>query len=236
MEETALSEVTILMFHRGEGFFWESSHSTMTIGLCNQPFCRHCDMAERTALKRSFKGGRLKVQLGSPFRRPDFWDTKEQLSCLAHLVEVLPVEEIARVVDEGEEGTEIDLSVLNLVVCSAQNALVVIDPGLMGFNGDKSLISKIIPFAETVPVNFITHGHLDHMRSAGYTRGPVYMSRLARRFAARHAYLEKDILLERAIGRARPIMPGHPVILEKAHTAPVAIWTFPIPNTMPHTM
>jgi len=211
-----------------EGYKWASNYQGSLVGLCRQPFCENCNLIERERL-RGFRGGELEVEL-IPYRRPTFW--KEEIFYLGHLVRV-PEREVARAVGV-DEGIEFDISRLNTLLLSTARGSVLIDPGVMGFNGDEFGFQKLISGRKIV-ATIVTHGHLDHWNHLNAVPSDaVFMSALTFQLISRHAAWQQDSRLVRALRKAQRVSPGEPVLLER--DLPIQIETFPLPHSIPETM
>lgn len=223
------TEKVQLYFHpgsRGEGYKWASSHQGLLVGLCRQPFCQICDAGAREQL-RHFRGGNLEVQL-KLYQKPAFFDPGQRFY-LAHLKAVL-----AERLEADAEGMEFDLSKLNALLFTTPDGAVLIDPGGMGFNGDSSPLRQLIG-GQRILATVISHPHLDHWNYLGIrdVAGPVFMTKLTHRFASRHASLQRDFSLIRALREAQTAVPGQPLFLNRAH---IRIDTIPLPHSVPETM
>jgi len=231
MEKRALTviEKVKLWFGPGgkEGYKWASHYEDSLVGLCRQSFCEICNLAEREKLK-GFRGGELEVQLIS-YRRPTFW--REEFFYLGHLVKVPERVEVKVRVDEG---IEFEPSKLNTLICPTERGAILIDPGSMGFNGGELGFQQLIA-GQKIAAAIVTHGHLDHWNHLNLLpTSLVFMSPLTFRLASRHAAWEGDYRLVRALGRARRVSPGEPILLDR--DLPVKIETFLLPHSIPETM
>jgi len=212
-----------------EGYKWASNYRDLLVGLCRQPFCEICNLAEREKL-RDFRGGELEVKL-VPYRRPTFWE--EKFFYLGHLIKV-PKREAVKTISV-DEGIEPDVSRLNTFILSTAKGSVLIDPGEMGFNGDTIGLQKLISNRKIV-ATIITHGHLDHWNylNALSSSDAVFMNALTFQLISRHAAWQRDPHLVKWLGKAQKISPGEPILLEK--DLPIQIETFPLPHSIPETM
>ena len=210
-----------------EGYKWASNYKGLLVGLCRQPFCEACNLAEREKLK-GFRGGDLEVQL-IPYRRPTFW--KEEIFYLAHLVKV-PERKVRKV--EADEGIEFDISRFNTIIYTTTKGSILIDPGVMGFNGDELGFQQLIE-GQRIVATIVTHGHLDHWNHlSALTTGTVFMSSLAFQLASRHAAWQYDARLVKVLSKARRVSPGEPILLDG--DLPIKIETFSLPHSIPETM
>jgi len=210
-----------------EGYKWASNYNDFLVGLCRQPFCEVCNLTEREKL-RDFRGGELEVKL-VPYRRPTFW--REEIFYLGHLIRV-PKKKI-RVVDV-DEGIEFDMSGSNAFLYTVDSKALLVDPGSMEFNGDEFLLERFLKGWQVEAI-ILTHGHFDHFNHLREVRrGSFFMSNTAFQFASRHAALGGDTRLVRALDRAKRVVPGEPVLLEK--DLPFKIDTIPLPHSIPETM
>jgi len=211
-----------------EGYRWASNHKGLLVGLCRQPLCEICNLAEREKL-RGFRGGELEVRL-VPYRRPTFW--KEEIFYLAHLIRVSEREAVKTI--GADEGIEFDISRLNTLLLSTVKGSILIDPGEMGFDSDEAGFQKLISGRKIIAA-IITHGHLDHWNHLNaLPSGTVFMSKLTFQLASRHASWQNDSRLVIALRRAQKISPGEPLLLNE--NLPIKIDTFSLPHSIPETM
>jgi ribonuclease J len=194
------------------------------VGLCNQFSCELCNLPEREKL-RDFRGGRLEVRL-TLHRRPSFWEVKEFY--LGHLI-TIPERE-GREIDES---IEFDVSKSNAFLYTTDSGTLLIDPGSISFNGDEALVKQLIT-NQRVVATVISHAHLDHINQLGEIRGPVVMTKIAFRLTSRHADLERDARMVRALRGAKMVVPGEPVVLERS--LPFRVDTFSLPHSIPETI
>lgn len=223
-------EKVLLWFQPGdrrEGFRWSATYNGKMVGLCNQPFCPICNLGEREKLK-GFSGGKLEIQL-TLHRRPSFWE--ERQFYLGHLLEVLPPEVVA--VDEGIES---DVSKFNAFLYFTPKGGVLVDPGVMGFNGgEENPLLQLISNRRLV-ATIVTHGHQDHWNGLSVLRpnGSIFMSSLAFQLASRHASIGRDFHLLKLLRGAKMVVPGEPILLEQSF--PLRIDTISLPHSIPETV
>lgn len=207
---------------RREGLYWVSTHENRMVTLCRHWNCELCNLSERERL-RGFRGGKLEVKL-TLHRKPSFWETSEYY--LGHLVSIPEREEAG-----ADEGLEFDISKCNTIVLTAPQGAILIDPGSMGFSGESPLRQLVA--GQRVLATIVSHGHLDHWKDLGEIRSPVFMTRLAFLLASRHAHLQRDFQMARALREAKMATPGQPIFLEKP---PLEIGTIWLPHSIPETM
>lgn len=210
-----------------EGYKWASNYEGSLVGLCRQPFCDVCDLAEREKL-RVFHGGELEVTL-IPCRRPNFYE--EEIFYLGHLVRVPKKEARVAGVDDG---LEFDVSKSNAFLYTVGSRAVLVDPGSMTFNGNGKFLLRQLTKGRRVEIIIVTHAHLDHVNHLGEVEGPVVMTKIAFQLACRHAAFERNARMVRALQRAKRVVPGEPVLLEK--DLPFKIKTILLPHSVPETM
>lgn len=207
---------------RREGLHWVSTHDNRMVTLCRHWNCEFCNMPERERL-RGFRGGKLEVKL-TLHRKPSFWETSEYY--LGHLVSIPEREEAG-----ADEGLEFDISRCNSIVLATPQGAILIDPGSMGFNGESPLRQLVA--GQRVLATIVREAHLDHWKDLGEIRSPVFMTRLAFLLASRHAYLQRDFQMDRALREAKMVIPGQPIFVEKP---PLEIGTIRLPHSIPETM
>jgi len=210
---------------RREGFRWSAAYEGRMVGICNQPFCGICNLDERKKLK-GFSGGRLEVQL-TLHRRPSFWEGRQFY--LGHLVKVLPPEAVAT-----DEGIEFDVSRFNAFLYLTPKGGVLIDPGIMGFNGGENPLQQLVN--KRVIATIVTHGHQDHWNNLSVLKpsGPVFMTSLAFQLVSRHASIQRDFHFLKLLRGAKMMVPGEPVLLEQ--NLPLRIDTISLPHSIPETV
>lgn len=218
-----MEKVTLRFYPGGqEGYKWASGYGGMLVGLCRKEGCEFCNQEAREDL-RGFRGGKIEVML-ERWRKPSFW--KEEYFYSGHLVSV-PEEEV-----EVDQGLEVDVSELNAILLRTSQGTLLIDPGATGFNGDDLPFRQLIA-GQQIRAAILTHGHLDHMSLVGLVDAPAYMSRLTYRLLDRHAFVQQDYRLVRALEQARMVVPGESILLEEL---PLRVETIPLPHSIPETM
>jgi ribonuclease J len=183
-------------------------------------------MQEREKL-RSFRGGNLEVKL-TLHRTPSLWE--ERRFYLGHLISVQLVESRRQVF--GDEGIEFDSRRANAVLYDFGKGGILVDPGFMGFYDPGARLKHLIGDKKIV-ATLVSHGHYDHWQELGSSKGSVYMTRLAFRLASRHASMGGNDETVEALGRARMVIPGEPILM---NALPVRIETFSLPHSVPETM